>query len=346
MTLNAAINAIRDAIAGRSAAAAPFPPGTQSGFDAGALRVLVFEDNARDCALIRKFLEAAGFRAGNIHHADTIPSALQILRRETIDIVLADYYLQPHTGLDLMDEIRHSEFDIPFIVMSALDDDAIDQKALAHGAYGFLVKGELTVERLERAVRYALASHRREAALGRGAERDPLTGLLARASFVDALTAAVAHRAAKGAMVGIALFKAGALAEINDTLGFAAGDEALRLMGQRLRRVKGPLETAARLEGNLFALMMTDFLIAPHAATRAREVAGVIAEPLVLGAVATPVMLATGVAAQAVGVRGGAREALAETPADVAERLIKRARSALKDAAATEGLRLGFAHIH
>lgn len=327
----------RSAFTGRAAPVNPSRPG--AGFDLQALRVLVFEDNARDCALIRKFLETAGVRASNIHHADTIPSALQVLRREAVDLCLADYYLQPHTGLDFIDETRHSEFDLPFIVMSALDDAAIDQQALAHGAYGFLVKSELTVERLDRAIRYALASHRREAALGRGAERDMLTGLLSRASFIDGATAAIANRIGKSAMVGLCLFEIAALGEINDTLGLAAGDSALRLLGQRLRRAKGPLETAARMDGNQFALMITDFLIAPHAATRGREVAAALAEPVTLQGGFTLLMLSAGVAAQAV--------TAAETPRESAERLLRRARHALRDARAVDGgFRLGFAHIH
>lgn len=332
------IRAVRAAFAGRTAPATSPAPGAGAGFDTGSLGVLVFEDNARDRALIKKFLEAAGVRAANVHHADTIPAALQVLRREAIDLVLADYYLQPHTGLDLMDETRHSEFDVPFIVMSALDDDAIDQKALAHGAYGFLAKSELTVERLERAIRYALAGHRREAARGRGAERDTLTGLVARAPFIDSLTAAIANRAGKGAMVGLCLFKAGALSEINDALGLAAGDEALRLLGQRLRRAKGPLEVAARVDGNVLALMMADFLIAPHAAARGRDVASALAAPLILGAMTMPVALSAGIAAQALSG--------ADAPTDVAERLLKRAQAALRDAVPADGLRLGFAHIH
>jgi diguanylate cyclase (GGDEF)-like protein len=325
-----------DAFTGRAAASAAGP---HIGFDARRLRVLVFEDNARDCALIRKFLEAAGVRAVNIHHADTIPSALQVLRREPVDLVLADYYLQPHTGLDLMDETRHSEFDLPFIVMSALDDSAIDQRAQAHGAYGFLVKGELTVERLDRAIRYALTGHRREAALGRGAARDALTGLLSRASFLDSFTASVAYHRGKSGMIGLALFEIGALGEINETLGLACGDEALRLLGQRLRRAKGPGEAAARIDGNEFALVMTDFLIAPHAATRGRDIAQTLGQPLMLGGNAVPVILNTGVAAQA--VTG------AEAPADFAERLLRRATQALREARRADGeVRLGFAHVH
>ncbi|MHB1207196.1 MAG: diguanylate cyclase domain-containing protein [Rhodospirillaceae bacterium] len=329
----------RGAFAGRATPVSAAFSGAAAGFDMSSLRVLVFEDNARDCALIRKFLEAAGVRASNIHHADTIPSALQVLRREPVDLVLADYYLQPHTGLDLIDETRHSEFDVPFIVMSALDDTAIDQQALLHGAYGFLVKGELTVERLDRAIRYALAGHRRESALGRGAARDTLTGLLSRASFIDSLAASIAYQSGKSGMIGLALFEIGALGEINHTLGLTSGDEALRLLGQRLRRVKGPGEAAARIDGNEFALMMTDFLIAPHAATRGRDIAHTLGLPLTLGATPVPVHLSTGVAAQAV--------IGAEAPRDFAERLMLRAGHALREARQADGgLRLGFAHVH
>jgi len=36
----------------------------------------------------------------------------------------------------------------------------------------------------------------------------------------------------------------------------------------------------------------------------------------------------------------------ADAPMEVAERLLKRAAAALRDAAPADGLRLGFAHIH
>src|SRR5262245_41855726 len=69
-----------------------------SSFTPQSLRVLLFEDNPLDVALIKKFLLTVGMRSTNIHHADTIPSALQVLSREQIDVCLADYYLRPSTG--------------------------------------------------------------------------------------------------------------------------------------------------------------------------------------------------------------------------------------------------------
>src|SRR5690606_27003674 len=119
-------------------------------FQPAELRVLLFEDSAMDAALVKKFLQTAGVRSDNIWLADTIPSALNVLTREKVDLCLADYYLRPHTGFDLMDEARRFDLDVPFIMLTALDDRNVDQGALARGAYGFLVKGDLTVEGLER----------------------------------------------------------------------------------------------------------------------------------------------------------------------------------------------------
>ena len=106
-----------------------------------SLRVLLFEDNALDAALIKKFLQTAGVRQANIHLTDTIPSALQLLTRDSVDVCLVDYYLRPHTGLDLMDEARRFDVDVPFIMLTSMDDRSIDDGALARGAY------EVTVPR-------------------------------------------------------------------------------------------------------------------------------------------------------------------------------------------------------
>ena len=144
--------------------------------------------------------------SSDLHHADTIPSALQVLTRERVDLCLTDYYLRPHTGFDLMDEARRFDVNVPFIVVTALDDRSVDDGALAHGAYDFLIKGELTVEGLERAMRYALSRHQHERRLSRAAFFDTLTGLPNRTAFMDRLNRAIIDNAAAGGMVSVALF--------------------------------------------------------------------------------------------------------------------------------------------
>ncbi len=325
---------------------------TQPSFAPQSLRVLLFEDNAMDAALIKKFLRTVGIPAARIHLADTIPSALQVLTRERVDLCLADYYLRPHTGFDLMEEAKRFDVDVPFIVVTALDDRSVDDSALAHGAYDFLVKGELTVEGLERSIRYTLNRHQRESRLSRAAFFDALTGLPNRAAFMERLTRAVTDNAPTGGMVGVALFNLNGIKFVNEAFGRKIGDEVLRCVGERLTAAKGrtqrPQMVVARLDGDEFAVLMTGFLLAGHALAAAKLVADCMT-----GAVDTKggqhvVTVAGGVAAQA--IKAPAADVFPSSAGETAERLLAQAGQAMLTAKRTARLNgcshVAVAHMH
>ncbi len=89
------------------------------------------------------------------------------------------------------------------------------------------------------------------------AYHDLLTGLPNRALFIERVQAALAHGSAGAAVLFVDLddFKA-----INDTLGHAVGDEVLVEIGRRVQRSVRQGDTAARLAGDEFAVLleMTD----------------------------------------------------------------------------------------
>jgi diguanylate cyclase (GGDEF)-like protein len=235
-----------------------------------SLRVLLFEDNALDASLIKKFLLAVGVRIENIHHVDTIPSAIQMMTRASVDVCLADYYLRPSTGFDLMDEARRYDINIPFIMLTAMDDRSIDDGALARGAYGFLVKGELTVEGLERAIRYALMRHQREATLTRDALVDGLTGLPNRKAFYGRLMRVISDNAGRNGMVAVAVFNINGTKFLNESFGTKVGDDIIRAVGDKLRRSRRATDVVARIGGDEFAALMTDLVLPGHAVSHAR----------------------------------------------------------------------------
>ena len=306
------------------------------------LRVLLFEDNAMDAALIRKFLQTVGVPAAQIFHADTIPSALQILTRERVDLCLADYYLRPHTGFDLMDEVRRFDVDVPFIVVTAIEDRSVDDSALAHGAYDFLVKGDLTVEGLERSIRYALSHHRRQSTLSHAAFFDTLTGLPNRAAFLERLSKAIGDNASNGGMVGVALFNVNGTKFINEAFGQKVGDQALRCVGERLMKAKLRGDLVARLDSDEFAVVMTDFLLAHQALARAKAMAESMTGPVETCDGKHVVTVAGGVAAQAVTGQVSA--------ADIIDRLLQQANQAMFNAKHTARLNgrshVAVAHMH
>jgi PAS domain S-box-containing protein len=59
---------------------------------------------------------------------------------------------------------------MPVVVLTGLDDDETAQKALESGAQDYLVKGEITADSLERAIRYALGRYSTKEALRKSEE--------------------------------------------------------------------------------------------------------------------------------------------------------------------------------
>ncbi|MGX9965841.1 diguanylate cyclase domain-containing protein [Roseomonas sp. F4] len=90
----------------------------------------------------------------------------------------------------------------------------------------------------------------RQRALADAAHGDGLTGLLNRRGFTHALTR---HVGDGGALVFIDL---DGLKPLNDRLGHAAGDAALRGMAARLREAAAERDLAARLGGDEFCLWL------------------------------------------------------------------------------------------
>jgi diguanylate cyclase (GGDEF)-like protein/PAS domain S-box-containing protein len=96
-----------------------------------------------------------------------------------------------------------------------------------------------------------------EAKLQHDAMHDVLTGLPNRALFTDRLKLAMSRRERRTNQ-GCAVFflDVDRFKQINDSLGHAAGDALLMAMAERLLRVVRPHDTAARMGGDEFAVLV------------------------------------------------------------------------------------------
>ncbi len=100
---------------------------------------------------------------------------------------------------------------------------------------------------------------------------DPLTGLPNRALFKDRLEHAIARSIRGLRTVGVIFIDLDDFKTVNDSLGHAAGDEALVLAAGRLLSCVRPGDTVARLGGDEFAILVEDVpdrLEAEHLADR------------------------------------------------------------------------------
>ena len=95
-------------------------------------------------------------------------------------------------------------------------------------------------------------------ALQRLANTDPLTGLANRRQGVDALQRELARVDRHQGSLCVALFDIDHFKRINDTLGHAAGDDVLRLVGQTLSESSRRVDWAIRWGGEEFLVLLPD----------------------------------------------------------------------------------------
>ena len=106
---------------------------------------------------------------------------------------------------------------------------------------------------------------------------DDLTGLANRTTFVACLREAIA----RDAQLGLVFFDLDNFKFVNDSLGHSAGDELLRQVAGRVRRVTRPDDVVARLGGDEFAILAAD-CHAEVAAKLAERVCEVLVPPFAL----------------------------------------------------------------
>ncbi|HOD81805.1 MAG: Oxygen sensor histidine kinase NreB [Planctomycetes bacterium ADurb.Bin126] len=120
------------------------------------LRLLLVEDNPADAALLRESLNDAGGGCFDVTYVDRLSDAIRLLHPALYDAVLLDLTLPDSQGLATLDRICLAAEDLPIIVLTGLDDEAIAIEAVRKGAQDYMVKGQSDSPTLVRALQYAI----------------------------------------------------------------------------------------------------------------------------------------------------------------------------------------------
>src|ERR1700726_5300078 len=125
-----------------------------------ALKVLLVEDNAGDARLLREMFTTE--RPGSIEltHLMRMSEALVHLAKGGVDIILLDMGLPDEHGLDTVRRARAVAPEVPLIVLTGLEDEALAAEAMKEGAQDYLIKGQIENRALPRALRHAIERHR------------------------------------------------------------------------------------------------------------------------------------------------------------------------------------------
>jgi diguanylate cyclase len=111
---------------------------------------------------------------------------------------------------------------------------------------------------------------------------DPLTGLPNRLRFEERIDEALAHLGRHPSAMAVMFIDIDGFKAVNDSRGHAAGDEVLREAGHRLAGLMRPDDTAARVAGDEFLVLMVDPGSNDTAARLAQQVIDALAQPFEL----------------------------------------------------------------
>jgi signal transduction histidine kinase len=117
--------------------------------------VLLIEDNPGDADLVRLRL-VEGKSDVHVNCVSRLSDALACLEVDTPSLVLLDLNLPDSHGAETFRRIMLKAPNVPVVILSGQDDEALALKAVHQGVQDYLVKGEITSKQLERALRYAV----------------------------------------------------------------------------------------------------------------------------------------------------------------------------------------------
>ena len=218
--------------------------------------VLLVEDSLIDAQLIRRLLRRVTSSYYRVTHVRTLNDAVLSAEDLVPDVILADLNLPDSRGTQTVASLQTSYPDIPLVIVSAWEDEAISLRSVKAGAQDYLVKGHIDGANLHRVIRYAIERKRTELELVRLAHFDQLTSLPNRTLLRERVDHALARAMRAGSGVATLILDMDRFKEINDMLGHEIGDKLLVEAARRIRANVRDQDTVARLGGDEFAVVL------------------------------------------------------------------------------------------
>lgn len=220
------------------------------------IRALVVEDDPADFLLVKQSLLKSQRNRYQIRHILEFDEAIEALYGDDYDLILLDYFLGSHSGLELLQQAKKSQLNKPIIVMTSNNSPELDDMLMKEGAADFIPKDELSSALLDRSIRHAIERKEAELEIAELVRRDPLTGPGNRHIFEEHMELAIARAARTQSILAVIFLDLDRFKDINDSLGHHVGDLLLTLVGDRLRRSVRKSDFVARIGGDEFTALL------------------------------------------------------------------------------------------
>jgi len=185
--------------------------------------ILYVDDDLALARLAERQFGRAGYQ---VIHAIDAESAMQVIDRGGIDVVVLDHYLRAGTGLDILHTLKQRGLDMPVIYVTGSSDATIAIDALKSGASDYVIKtvGEEFWPLMESAISQGLAN----AELRRAKEKADQEIRVGK-ERAEVLLAEVNHRVANSLALVAALIRLQVSSSKNDAVKEALSETQARI---------------------------------------------------------------------------------------------------------------------
>ena len=124
------------------------------------IKILIIDDDEEDFLIIKKYISRIKSNNGiELEWCENYGEGVEAIFKGKHDLYFVDFLLGPETGLDLIRKVSGRSYAQPIILLTGAGNQDVDMKAMDSGAADYLIKSELTTEKLERCIRYSLTRY-------------------------------------------------------------------------------------------------------------------------------------------------------------------------------------------
>jgi Flp pilus assembly CpaE family ATPase len=128
---------------------------------------LLIVDNAEDARTVREMIESTAGPRFSVETAETLVSALNLLARNSFDVVLVELALADSQGLATFETIQRHAQGVPIVIHTGMANEVQALTAVERGAQDYLIKGKPSCQALVRVLQYSVARNHRVAEFGK-----------------------------------------------------------------------------------------------------------------------------------------------------------------------------------
>jgi two-component system, cell cycle sensor histidine kinase and response regulator CckA len=136
-----------------------------SSYNQAVIEVLLIEDSFPEAKLLAQIFKGSPIGNFQLTHVQRLSGATEILKTREFDVALLDLTLPDSVGLESLDALISCSPELPVVVLTNTSDDQLSVEAVRRGAQDYLVKRQVNLELLVRAVRYAIERKQNATAL-------------------------------------------------------------------------------------------------------------------------------------------------------------------------------------